>query len=164
MPKASDTLAWLDSPEIDQAVMAHEGAAFEERELLRLMLGGASGTGGVMSAAYRNKLATHVPSLVGRAEARAYSHVVMFAADFGLDPVTHPVEVNPLLDQAVQIHEADTDTLGELLIAAHLLGHASASIGAALSAFDAAWDALPRTFENYHPILVGGILYALIGE
>lgn len=164
MPKAADTLAWLQSPEIDAAVMAHPGAAFEERELLVLMLGGASGVGGVMSAAYRSKLASHVPSLEVRTDARAYAHVVMFAADFGLDPVTHPAAVSLLLDDGLHAHENDTDTLGELLIACHLLGHKSPAVTEHRGNFDAAWAALPRTFEHYHPILVGGILYALTGD
>jgi hypothetical protein len=157
----SDTLAWLDSNQAQ--VAAHEGAAYEEVELLRLMLSGASGVGGVMSAAYRNKLAFYIPSLTGRAGARAYAHIVMFAADFGLDPVTHPALVNPMLDEAVFAHQDDTDTLGELLIACHLLGHDSPVIQAASEKFLTDWQAIPRDFTNYHPILVGGILFALQG-
>lgn len=163
MGLASDTLAWLDSHQAD--IAAHPGAAFEEVELLRVILNGASGTGGVLSEAYRRKLAIHIPSLINRADARGYAHLVMFASDFGLDPVVHPPEVNALLDDALLIHQNDTDTLGELLIAAFLLGHYSQTVGDMGGKFVVDWAAISReTFANYHAILVGGILHALWGH
>lgn len=161
MGLAADTLTWLDSQET--SILTHEGAAFEEVELLRLMLNGASGTGGVMSAAYRNKLTSYVPGLNGRAQARAYAHIVMFASDFGLDPISHPAEVNLLLEDSILENQNDTDTLGELLIAAHLLGVTSPTIEATYEKFVTDWSAIPRVFDNYHPVLVGGILFALKG-
>ena len=157
MSRSTETLAWLDAH--DDEIRAHPGAAFPERELLRLILGGASGTGGIMSAAYRALIAFKIPTLVERSDARGYAHEVMFASDFGLDPIATPTEVATLLDDAAVLHAEDTDTLGEILIAAYLIGHPMDA-----TAFTAAWDALPRTFENYHVLLVGGILFALMGD
>lgn len=163
MGLASNTLAWLDSYQAD--ITAHRGAAYEEVELLRILLAGASGVGGVLSEAYRRKLAFHVPTLVNRADARGYAHLVMFASDFGLDPVVHPVQVNNLLDEALILHQNDTDTLGELLIACHLLRHHSPAVSDAIGLFVVDWAAIPRdSFANYHAILVGGILHALWGH
>jgi hypothetical protein len=157
MSRSIATLAWLDTH--DDEIRAHPGAAFPERELLRLILDGASGTGGVMSAAYRAQLAIKVPSLLEREDARGYAHEVMFGSDFGLDPITVPAQVGPLIAESSAIHAADTDTLGELLIAALLIGEPLDD-----TAFTLAWDAIPRIFENYHVILVGGIYFALMGD
>ena len=157
MSRSTDTLAWLDS--CDAEILAHPGAAMPERELLRLILGGASGTGGVLSAAYRALLQIKVPSLIERDDARGYAHEVMFGSDFGLDPITVPAQVGSLIQASAVIHAVDTDTLGELLIAALLIGEPMDD-----TAFTLAWDAIPRTFENYHVILVGGIYFALLGD
>lgn len=163
MSRSADTLAWLDMRQQD--IMDHHGAAFAERELLRAMVGGATATGGVMSAAYRALVATEVPDLTGRANARQYAHEIMFGSDFGCHTITVPAQALPLLEQSIVENEHDTDTLGELLIAAWLIGHESQLVDDYRAIFDAAWAALPRdTFEHYHPILVGGILYALTGD
>lgn len=157
MSRSADTLAWLDAH--DTEVLAHPGAAFPERELLRMILTGASGTGGIMSAAYRAQLTFKIPNLLEREDARGYAHEVMFGSDFGLDLITVPAEVGPLIAASATIHTADTDTLGELLIAALLIGSPIDD-----AAFTLAWDAIPRIFENYHVILVGGIYFALMGD
>jgi len=157
MSRSTETLAWLDAHDVE--IRAHDGAAYPERELLRLILSGASGTGGVMSAAYRAQLAFKVPDLTERANARGYAHEVMFGADFGLDPIIVPEQVGALLEAAAIVHADDTDTVGELLIAGRLIGYPMDT-----TAFTMAWEAIPRTFENYHAILVGGILFALMGD
>ena len=160
---AQETLDWLDSKDVD--VCQHLGAAYPERELLRALVRGDTATGGIFSSAYRALLQIEIPELQGRASARAYAHEVMFASDFGCHAISAPQEVQALLDSAIPFHLEDTDTLGELLITAHLLSYVSPVIKAAQLVFDSDWQALPRdTFEHYHPILVGGILYALTGK
>lgn len=157
MSRSVATLAWLDAH--DETIRAHPGAALPERELLRGIINGATGTGGIMSAAYRALIEFKVPSLIQTQDARGYAHEVMFGSDFGLHSVAVPAEVEGLLDSAALLHGDDTDTLGEILITAHLIGHEMSR-----TAFTAAWDAIPWDFENYHVLLVGGILFALTGD
>lgn len=160
--RAIDTLEWLD--ELDAEVLAHPGMAYVEREILRLLVAGtAPSTSGVTSTAYRMEAERRVLPMQNRAEARSVAHIVMFATNFGQVSMVAPSGLGAALDDAVVEHEEDTDTLGELLIAAHIAGHTSALITAARSVFDAAWAAEPLEFNNYHVILVGAILYAITG-
>lgn len=164
MSLASDTLAWLDGHAAD--VAAHPGAAYAETEILRMLVTntGPQGTG-ILAEAYARDVARRLPACGSRAEARSFAHYVMFGSDFGRSALAIAVGAGDALDSAVIEHAQDTDTLGELLIAAQLIGHQSAAITAARAVFDAAWQAMPRTdFDGYHPILVGGILYALTGD
>ena len=163
MGLAADTLAWLDAHAAD--VAEHPGAAYAETEILRMLVTSTGPQGvGILAEAYARDLARRLPSCESRAEARAFAHYVMFAAGFGRGSIVVP-GAGAALDAAVVSHQVDTDTLGELLIASQLLGHESTAITAARATFDAAWQALPRgDFSEYHPILVGGILYALTGD
>lgn len=165
MSKASDTLGWLDAHAAD--VAAHPGAAYAETEILRML---ATNTGpqgsGIFAEAYRRDIARRLPTCDSRAEARAFAHYIMFAGAFGRSGAfSIAAGAEDAIDAAVVAHADDVDTLGELLIAAEIIGHTSAAVAAAKASFDAAWLLIDRdTFEHYHAILVGGILYAILGE
>lgn len=163
MGKASDTLAWLDAHASE--IAAHPGAAYAETEILRMLVTNTGPQGvGVFAEAYARDLARRLPPCENRADARAFAHYVMFAAGFGRGSISLQ-GAGPMLDTAVAAHADDTDTLGELLIAAHLLAHGSTAVTTARSVFDTAWLLIQRdTIADYHPILVGGILYALTGD
>lgn len=161
--RAIDTLDWLDDHAAD--VAAHPGAAYAETEILRMLVTetGPLG-GGVLAEAYLRDIAARgLPPCANRVEARGMAHAFMFASNFGRDSVTPPVGMGIALDALLAEHEDDTDTLGELLITALIVGHQSSAVTAVRAVFDAAWSNVPRTFDNYHVILVGGILYALAG-
>jgi hypothetical protein len=63
----------------------------------------------------------------------------------------------------VQEYIHDADILGELLICAKCIGYWSDALTSAMAAFTTVWEALDRTnfAENYHTILMGGILFSM---
>lgn len=160
--RAIDTLAWLDS--IDEEVSAHAGVAFVEREILRMLVSETPPmTDDIVSRAYRMEVERRLLPITNRGSARYYAHLVMFAGNFGCTHIVAPAGTGDAIDQALVGNVDDTDTLGELLIAARIVGHVSPAVTAAQEVFDLAWEQEPRTMQNYHVVLVGGLLYALTG-
>jgi hypothetical protein len=162
--RATETLAWLDANAA--AVALHPGAAYAEVEILRQLVNPEPvSCCSVLGTSYRRDLQRGVPVINNRAEARSLAHKIMFAGDFGRRALTVPAGYGALLEALMQQHLADADTLGELLISAHILGHNSSAVTTARATFDAAWTALDRNdfLGNYHCILVGALLYAMAG-
>ena len=136
--------------------------AFAEVEILRMLVDrSAPGGDDITATAYRLAFERRAMPMGNRAEARGVAHVAMFASSFGQVLLLPPPGFAELLDKAIPRHLDDTDTLGELLIAAHAAGLDSAHIKAGRAAFDVAVRAIERTFRNYHVFVVAGILYAL---
>lgn len=163
-PRALDTLAWFDAREAD--VLAHPGMAFAEREILRMLVDGtAPGSDDIVARAYRMDAERRLFQTGNRAEARAFAHIALFASSFGQIRLTPPAGTGEAIDQALIASADDTDTLGELLMAAHIYEHASPAVTAAREIFDEAWAQHPRDdfAQHYHVILVGGLLYAMAG-
>lgn len=160
--RAADTLAWLDAHAAD--VAAHPGAAYAEVEILRALMEAAGPqSGGLLAHAYEADLLRRIPSCNTRAEVRGLAHALMFASNFGRIAIVVSEGYGALLDALVAEYAEDVDTLGELLISAHILSHNSSAITAARAMFDGSWAALPREnfATSYHAVLVGGILYAI---
>lgn len=160
--RALETLAWLDLHAA--LVAAHPGAAFAETEILRMMVTQTGPIeGDVLAVAYQRDLARGVPAISNRAEARALAHAVMFASNFGREPLIVSEGFTVLLETLIVEYVDDIDTLGELLIVAAILALGSDTVTVARDVFDAAWGSLDRGefAQNYHAILVGGLLYAM---
>ncbi len=149
------------------AVDAHTGAAYAENKILRGITG-AEDTGGrsLLGYSYLCNLRRGVRSVSNRAECYAITHDIFFATNFGKISLTG-VDVaayTAALEGLVVDYTNDTDVLGELLICAKCLGYWSSGMDTALAQFETQWAALDRTnfAENYHPILVGGILFSMM--
>jgi hypothetical protein len=149
------------------SVVANGGAAYAENKILRGMAGNDD-TGGraLIGYAYLSNLQRGVRSVTNRGEAYALTHDIFFATNFGRITVTG-VDITghaSLLDRLVVEHANDTDVLGELIMASKCIGHWSSAMDTALSAFESQWAALDRNdfAQNYHPILVGGLLFSML--
>lgn len=154
--RAIDTLAWLDLNGTPP------GEGFAEVEILRQLTEGAPASGhNILAEAYRLDIARGI-SGSNRVEAREVAHHIMFASDFGRRSVSVPSS-GETLDAMIIAHQSDTDTLGELLISALIIGHESQVVTDATAVFNPDWDALSRSnfAADYHAVLVGGIYYAL---
>lgn len=151
------------------AVDAHSGAAYMENKILRAITGTES-TGGrsLLGYAYQSELLRHVPAVNDRGEAYRFTHIIFFATDFGNRPINglDMTGYCAALDTHVVTFADDLDVLGEMLLCAKCIGHWSDACDTALSKFIADYDAYPRNVfdENYHPILVGGLLFAKLAE
>lgn len=160
--RAIETLAWLD--ERDSDVAAHPGMAFTEREILRMLVDGTTpGADDVVTRAHRMEFERRLFPTTNRAEARAFAHIAMFASSFGQVAINAPAGAGEAIDAAISANMDDTDTLGELLIAAKIVGHTSSIVTSGRIVFDADWSVIPRDdfSQNYHAVLVGGLLYAM---
>ena len=157
--RSVETLEWLDS------VTLPDGEAYAERELLRLIVDGRPTSGpNLLATAYQRDLAQRETVFDGtRTGARQFAHKVLFASDFGGLPLEVPADAMAPFDAELTLNADDSDTVGELLITALILGYSSAATQAARAAFDLAWAGLDRedVAANYHCILVGALLYAL---
>jgi hypothetical protein len=160
-PRVVRTLAWFDEKQDD--VAAHTGAASAELQILRLIAAGVIEPGlGYLGWAYRESLKTWSPTLSDRSSVYVLTHAVMFGTDFGRIALDgEHEEIAHFITEAIGYYADDTDCLGELLICARCLN--MTGLLAAQMAFDRQWEALDRENfqQNYHPILVGAILYAL---
>lgn len=163
-PRAVDILAWLDTHASD--VLNHPGAAYAETEILRMLVTGTGpATGGILSEAYRRDFVAHgFPNCQNRAEARGMAHTVMFGSNFGTEAISLPEGAGDSLDELLLTYSDDIDTLGELLIACHILEHTSTEVVFYRAMFETAIEEIDLDFENYHVLVVAGILYAITSE
>mgnify|MGYP000603131179 CR=1 FL=1 len=160
--RAVDTLAWFDS--LSAEVESHPGAAYAEVEILRMLVTETGPYGvGLLATAYRRDLERRLVPVTNRAEARALAHYLMFATNFNRVGIVLGSNYSERMDGLLAEYEEDTDTLGELLICCRILQHETNAVTAAQAAFDSAWSTVGREDfqQNYHCILVGGILYSL---
>lgn len=148
------------------SVLAHAGAAYEENEILKTLVNGTASTG-ILSDAYKANLLRGVPTVNDRGEAYRLTHTLMFATNFGrLDLTGFDVNAyGALLDELVVTYADDVDVLGELLISAKCIAYTSSALDSAYASFTSNWDSIGRDSgdfaNNYHQILVGGLLFAM---
>ena len=149
----------------------HRGAAFTEVEILKQLASKTdSGPAGLMGDTHLKKLQKSVPKIDNRSEAYAFTHEILFASDFGRislkDKGIDLPAIEKLLDRLVEEYAGDTDVLGEILIVAECIEYSSPRLKEGLDVFNKAWKALSRDSkdfaENYHTLLVGGILYTML--
>ncbi|MES2488567.1 MAG: hypothetical protein V4607_02160 [Pseudomonadota bacterium] len=164
---AAEAVSFMETN--NAAVEAHSGAAFPESKILRAM-SGADSTGGrsVLGYAYQCELLRGAPSVTNRAEAYKLTHTIFFATDFGNKTISGIAmsAYCSLLDSLVITYAEDLDVLGELLISAKCIGHWSSAMDSALELFTDGWLEIDREDfgGNYHPVLVGGILFSMLVE
>jgi hypothetical protein len=162
--KSQQTLQWFEQNFAN--IAANDGAASMEFDILRHMVEATpSGPLGLFGDVNRHKLAQNLPMPQNRADVYGLTHLIFFAADFGRLPLAD-VDLNhyrAMLDELLNTWVHDTDLCGELLICSKIIGHESGAVNSARVAFDAAWEALDRNnfAQNYHPILIGGLLYSM---
>lgn len=146
---------------------AHDGAAREEVALLRSLASDTpSGQAGLLGDVYRAAVKAGVPPTNNPPEVYRLTHMVFFATDFGRIPVAvnRPAWLAALRYWMTECAD-NLDLVGELLICVSCLGLWDQSADKewlALQAKLGALDRTPRSFaQNYHPILVGGVLAAV---
>lgn len=157
--------------ELASAVKAHEGAAVYEVALLdRIESGAASGPSGLLGDTYRAAIEVGPPVCRNAAEGYRLTHMVLFATDFGRIKVSvSKTTWRAEMQRLVREFRTNLDLFGEILMAARCLDMWERwAVDAAKNDFWPRWvvlDRSPAVFaENYHPILVGGLLSALVGS
>lgn len=150
------------------AVDAHQGAAWTENKLLRAVSGVESAGGTTaLSYSYGEALKRSVLQVNNRAEAYTFTHAIFFGTDFGKKSLTgiDVTAYSAAIETHIFTYANDFDVLGEMLTAAKCLGYWSTNLDSARDSFVTAWQALDRNdfAQNYHTILVGGILFSMMG-
>lgn len=148
---------------------AHPGAAREEFAILKMVEDGTpSGPTGMLGAVYMQAIVDGVPDSPNEGEAYRLTHMVLFATDFGRVPVQGHDKAawQARLQELAERYEDHGTLLGEVLMCAHCLDVWGTWADLRLAQFNTLWLGLDRTLagfnENYHPILVGGLLAAML--
>lgn len=163
--RASSALAYIDGNATK--LENHLGAAYAEGVILDALVNKTpSGTLGILGQAYKTDLIRGgVLDVPDRATAYKLTHTIIFATDFGRQKLTGLSNYEALLEQLVVTYADDTDVLGELLISARCISYWSPAMDTAYQNFCSQWDAVNKQAglfnQNYHVILVGGILFAM---
>lgn len=148
------------------SVDAHGGIAYAEQRIMNALAGVETTGRSLIGYAYQSLLLKGVPEVNDRNQAYLFTHMVFFATDFGRRPleIANLQGYTDLLDSILPDYHQDLDVLGELLAVAKCLGYWSVACDVALAIFITGWDELDKvTFGNdYHTILVGGILFSML--
>lgn len=150
-------------------VEAHPGAVLEELAILRILQNNEAAEPTIITAVYREKMVRGCPTCPNPADIYGMTHDVFFATDFGRQQFTgYDTEAWSALLQRLAIEQwGYPDLLGEILMCAICLDLWGPWADEALTHYRTLWDALDRTAggfnENHHPILVGDLLFAMLG-
>lgn len=163
MNRADEVLGYLSSN--IQGIASYEGWAFAESQILyRLRYGIPSSPAGLIGDVYYEALLDKVPPVANRQDIYGFTHAIFFATDFGR--YKRPlVGYGEVIDGLLPQYHNDPDPLCELVMCAKMIGHDSMIVQEAESVYWDAFNTMSRDSsefnENYHKILVGGILDTL---
>lgn len=158
---------WSDN---DALVQAHPGEVLQELAIFRILKNGEEAPDTIIAEVYREKVRRRVPECPNQSETYGMTHDVFFATDFGRRPFTgYDAEGwAEMLERVATEQWEHPDLLGEIIMCVIFLGLWDDWTDSALVHYRTLFDALDRSAEgfaeNHHPILIGEMLFALLGE
>ena len=148
----------------------HPGEVKAELTVLRIVKNKEKLKSTVLQQVYLEKMQRGVPPVLNPADVYGMTHDVFNATDFGRIKITGYDKAGwtAMLKRLCLDYATYPDILGEVLLAAKCLDIWGVWADTATAAFRLLWTTLDRTAggfnENYHPLLVGDLLFAMLEQ